>query len=72
MAANQSHQNAQTKQNTEWLKMALTFLVSMTLFYGFTIFTTLEITEHVKKKSLKLSKLRYCCNRNLDRNHGFY
>ena len=75
MAANQSHQNAQTKQNRvvkSGTFRALTFPVSMTMFYGFTIFATLEKTEHVKKKSLKLSKLEYWCNCNLDRNHEFY
>ena len=52
MAANQSHQNAQTKQNRvvkSGTFRALTFPVSMTMFYGYTIFATLEITEHVKK-----------------------
>ena len=57
--ANQNHQNAQTKQKTRVAKSgtfrALTFPVSMAM---------LEITERVNKKSLKLSKFKYWCNRN--------
>ena len=71
MAANQSHQNAQTKQNRV-VKSGTHFPCVHDYVLWFYYFRYSGNNGTCQKKSLKLSKLKYWCNRNLDRNHGFY